>query len=76
LHLALILRKAGRETDAIAAFEADDLLREAMGNDLSRAYLQLRKYDLEQFKAAGNEWTENAGEELTDWELEHYLPFY
>jgi glutamine synthetase len=62
--------------DAIAAFEADDLLREAMGNDLSRAYLQLRKYDLEQFLAAGNEWTETAGEELTDWELEHYLPFY
>ena len=53
-----------------------EILREAMGNDLSRAYLQLRKYELEQFLAAGNEWTENAGEELTDWELEHYLPFY
>ncbi len=62
--------------DAIAAYEADDVLRDAMGSDLSRAYLQLRKYELDLFHAAGNEWTETAGEELTDWELEHYLPFY
>ena len=62
--------------EAIAAYEADDVLREAMGADLSRAYLQLRKYELDLFHAAGNEWTDNAGEVLTDWELEHYLPFY
>ncbi|MEN9644965.1 MAG: hypothetical protein RL238_1634 [Actinomycetota bacterium] len=62
--------------EAIAAYEADDVLRDAMGADLSRAYVQLRKYELDLFHAAGNEWTDNAGEVLTDWELEHYLPFY
>ncbi len=62
--------------EAIAAYEADDVLRDAMGADLSRAYVQLRKYELDLFHAAGNTWTETAGEELTDWELDHYLPFY
>lgn len=62
--------------DAIAAYEADELLQHAMGADLSRAYLALRKYELGLFEASGNEWTENAGGELSDWELEHYLPFY
>jgi glutamine synthetase len=62
--------------EAIAAYEADEVLRTAMGADLSRAYLALRQYELDSFHAAGNVWTETAGEELTDWELEHYLPFY
>jgi hypothetical protein len=47
-----------------------------MGADLSRAYLELRRYDLQRFLGAGNEWTDDAGGVLTDWEMEHYLHLY
>jgi glutamine synthetase len=62
--------------DAIAAYEADTVLQEAMGADLSRAYLELRRYDLQRFLGAGNEWTDDAGGVLTDWEMESYLHHY
>ncbi|MEY4173523.1 MAG: hypothetical protein RI900_688 [Actinomycetota bacterium] len=62
--------------DAIEAYEADAVLKEAMGADLSRAYLELRRYDLQCFLNAGNEWTDDAGGVLTDWELNRYLPYY
>ena len=58
---------------AVAAFEADVLLCEAMGNDLSRTYLALRKDEVARWEASGNEFSV---ENVTDWELTQYLPFY
>ena len=59
--------------EAVAAFEADALLCEAMGNDLSRTYLALRKDEVARWEASGNEFSV---ENVTDWELTQYLPFY
>ena len=59
--------------DAVAAYEADTVLCEAMGADLTRAYLALRKDELERWAATGNKWSVD---EITDWELTEYLPFY
>ena len=59
--------------EAVAAFEADVLLCEAMGNDLSRAYLAIRKDEVARWTDSGNEFSV---ENVTDWELTQYLPFY
>lgn len=59
--------------EAIAAFEADAEIREAMGPDLSRAFLAIARYELGRWEATGHEWSV---EEVTAWELEQYLPFY
>lgn len=59
--------------EAVAAFEADALLCEAMGHDLSRTYLALRKDEVARWEASGNEFSV---ENVTDWELTQYLPFY
>lgn len=59
--------------DAIDAFEADTVLREAMGHDLSIAYLTLRRNELEAWEAEGLPWDPH---EITDWELARYLPHY
>ena len=57
----------------MSAYEADPLLCEAMGLDLSRAYVALRKDEMARWEASGNEFsTDN----VTDWELTQYLPFY
>jgi glutamine synthetase len=59
--------------DAIAAYEADTLLCEAMGNDLSRAYLAIRRDEWTRWEATGHEWDLD---EVTAWELRQYLPFH
>jgi glutamine synthetase len=59
--------------DAIAAFEADADLREAMGADLSLAYLTIRKDEWAAWEAQGLGWEPH---EVTDWELARYLPIY
>ncbi len=59
--------------EAVAAFEADALLCEAMGADLTRAYLTLRKDEIARWEATGNEFS---ADNVTDWELTEYLPFY
>ena len=59
--------------EAIAAFEADDELRSTLGDDLSRAYLALRRNELERWEAEGIGWEPH---EISDWELRNYLPYY
>ncbi|MBA3289077.1 MAG: glutamine synthetase [Acidimicrobiia bacterium] len=59
--------------EALDAVEADTVLTEAMEPDLVRAYLMLRRHDLERWAAAGEKWDP---ETITAWELDNYLPFY
>jgi glutamine synthetase len=59
--------------EALDALESDSALSEAMGNTLTETYLTLRRYENERFFAAGNEFTI---EDITEWELEQYLPYY
>ena len=58
---------------ALAALEADTVLCEALGDDLVRAYLALRRDDLARWDALGLPWDPGT---ITAWELEQYLPFY
>jgi glutamine synthetase len=59
--------------DALTAFEADSVLCEAMGPDLVRAYLAIRRDEVRRWEETGNEWSVEA---ITDWELTEYLPFF
>ncbi len=59
--------------EAVAAFENDSVLCEAMGADLVRAYLAIRRDDVRRWDETGHEWSVEA---ITDWELQEYLPFY
>jgi len=59
--------------DALAAIEADQVLAEAMGQDLVDAYVALRRYELGRWDASGQDWDP---EKITAWELETYLPYY
>ena len=59
--------------EAVVAYEADTVLCEAMGADLTRAYLAIRKDELARWDATGNEFSV---ENVTDWELNEYMPFY
>lgn len=59
--------------EALDAFEADSVLCEAMGPDLVRAFLAIRRDELRRWDESGNAWSV---EEITDWELNEYLPFY
>lgn len=59
--------------DALDAFEADSVLCEAMGADLVRCFTTIRRAELARWEASGNQWSV---EEITDWELAEYLPFY
>jgi glutamine synthetase len=59
--------------EALAALEADPVLCEAMGADLVRAFLTIRRAELARYEAAGAEWSL---ETISDWELAEYLPFY
>ncbi|MFM8310797.1 MAG: glutamine synthetase, partial [Ilumatobacteraceae bacterium] len=60
-------------SEAIAAFEADAELRATMGHDLSRAYLALRRNELERWEAEGLDWDPHA---ITEWEQRTFLPYY
>ena len=44
-----------------------------MGADLTRAYLTIRKDEIARWEATGNEFS---ADNITDWELKEYLPFY
>ncbi len=59
--------------DALDAYEADTVLCEAMGADLTRAYVAIRRDEVARWEAAGNEWSTD---EVSAWELNEYLPFY
>jgi glutamine synthetase len=59
--------------EALDAFEADSVLCEAMGADLVRCFLTLRRDELARWEASGNDWSVDT---ITDWELAEYLPFY
>lgn len=59
--------------EALDAFEADTVLCEAMGADLVRCFLTIRRDELARWTATGHEWSV---EQITDWELAEYLPFY
>ena len=59
--------------DALDAFEADSVLCEAMGADLVRCFVTIRRDELARWEASGNEWSV---ESISDWELAEYLPFY
>ncbi len=58
---------------ALDAFESDAVLCEAMGPDLVRAYLAIRRDEVRRWDETGHEWSM---EEVTDWELSEYLPFF
>jgi glutamine synthetase len=58
---------------ALEAIEADTVLTEAMGPELTAAYVNLRRHDLARWDALGEKWDP---ESITTWELETYLPFY
>lgn len=59
--------------EALDAFEADTVLCEAMGADLVRCFLTIRRDELARWEASGHDWSV---ESITDWELNEYLPFY
>jgi glutamine synthetase len=59
--------------DALDAFEADTLLCEAMGADLVRAFLAIRRDELAKWEQADGTWDL---ESISPWELNRYLPFY
>jgi glutamine synthetase len=59
--------------DALRALDADPLLCEAVGSELTRAYSTIRHDEVARWEATGNEWS---AEEVTAWELNEYLPFY
>ena len=48
------------------------MLCEAMGADLVRAFLAIRRDELA-VGGAGGEWSVDT---ISDWELDQYLPFY
>ncbi|MEX1107198.1 MAG: hypothetical protein WEB78_13445 [Ilumatobacteraceae bacterium] len=59
--------------EALDAFEADTVLCEAMGPDLVRCFLAIRRDEVARWEATGNEWSVEA---VTDYELSRYLPYY
>ena len=59
--------------EALDALEADTAMCDAMGADLVRAYLALRRYELGRWEATGGTWDPHA---VGDWELAAYLPYY
>ena len=58
---------------ALDAFEADTGLCEAMGHDLSKTFLAIRRDELRRWTEADGVWDP---ESVSDWELAEYLPFY
>lgn len=59
--------------EALEALEADASMCDAMGADLTRAFLALRRYELGRWEANGDAWNPD---EVTPWELANYLPYY
>lgn len=59
--------------EALDAFEADTLLCEAMGADLVRTFLALRRDELARWQTHDGNWSLDS---ISPWELTEYLPFY
>src|SRR5215203_5831776 len=59
--------------EALDALAGDAEMTEAMDADLVRVYLALRRNEVERWKQAGVDWNPD---EISDWELAQYLPFY
>jgi glutamine synthetase len=59
--------------EALEALEANTVLTEAMGPDLVRAYLALRRHELARFEATGEEWSDD---ELSRFEQQEYLRLF
>jgi glutamine synthetase len=58
--------------EALTALESDVELVDAVGREAVAAYLALRRHDLARCEAA-EPWDPD---QVTDWELDMYLPFY
>jgi len=59
--------------EALDAVEADKDLAEAMGPDVTTAYVTLRRHEVAQWEASGEDWDP---ETVSSWELDRYLRFY
>lgn len=59
--------------EALDAVEADKVLAEAMGPELTSAYVTLRRHEVAEWQKAGETWNP---EEITAWELDRYVKFY
>jgi glutamine synthetase len=59
--------------EALDSIEADKVMTEAMGPELVRTYLALRRHEVARWEEAGEAWDP---EQITDWELDSYLKFY
>ncbi|HSB85019.1 MAG TPA: glutamine synthetase family protein [Ilumatobacteraceae bacterium] len=59
--------------EALDALAADTVLTEAMGPELVKAFLTLRRDELAKWQDADGTWDV---EQISAWELEQYLPFF
>ncbi len=59
--------------DALDAVARDKVMTEAMGPELIRTYLALRRHEVARWEAAGETWDP---ETVSSWELDSYLPYY
>jgi glutamine synthetase len=59
--------------EALDAVEVDKVMTEAMGPELVRTYLALRRHEVARWEAAGEPWDP---ESVSAWELDSYLPYY
>ena len=59
--------------EALDAIEADAVMIEAMGPELVRTYVTLRRHEVARWEASGEPWDP---EQVTAWELDSYLPYY
>jgi glutamine synthetase len=59
--------------EALSALEADGALTNAIGAEFVRVYLALRRNEVERWEKDGVKWNLD---EISDWELSRYLPFY
>jgi glutamine synthetase len=59
--------------EALDALEADAAFTEAIGADLTRVYVALRRNEVERWEKSGVGWNPD---EISAWELNQYLPLY
>jgi glutamine synthetase len=59
--------------EALDALEGDAAMVDAMGSELVRTHLALRRYELGRWEAAGEAWDRDV---IAAWELDAYLPYY
>jgi glutamine synthetase len=59
--------------EALDALLADTAMCDVMGDDLVRAFVALRRYELDRWASEGAAWNPDT---IDDWELSAYLPYY